>query len=171
MSYESEKINGTLVNYYYTCDREVWLIYHGIESDQEDDNITIGRQIENESYRRDVKQINFLNSKIDIVSKENEILTVSEVKKSSKNLIGTKMQLLYYLKILKEYGIEARGLIRVPTEKKKISVELTQDEENSLNEAIEKIKKLVHGKLPPAKIIHFCKKCAYSEFCWSDEPE
>ena len=103
---EIKKINGTMISYYYTCKREAWLIYHEIESDQEDDNIIIGNVISKESYSREKKEISFMGSKLDIISSEQNGLVVSEVKKSSRNLKGSSMQLIYYLKLLKDITAE-----------------------------------------------------------------
>ncbi|WMT53073.1 Dna2/Cas4 domain-containing protein [Ferroplasma acidiphilum] len=71
---ENMDINGTMIWYYFVCKREVWLISHGIESDQEDDNIQIGKLLHEESYRRDDKEIAINNSRIDMVKDEGIIL-------------------------------------------------------------------------------------------------
>lgn len=165
------RLNGTLISYYYTCKREAWLIYHGIESDQEDDNIIIGNSISKDSYSREKKEISFMGSKLDIISMGNEGLVITEVKKSSRNLRGSKMQLIYYLKMLKDNGITAVGELRVPKEKKLLKVYLKDEDEKVLSNAIDDIQILVNGKIPSPILINFCKKCSYSEFCWTDQNE
>ena len=165
---EIKKINGTMISYYYTCKREAWLIYHEIESDQEDDNILIGNVISKESYSREKKEISFMGSKLDIISSEQNGLVVSEVKKSSRNIKGSSMQLIYYLKLLKDNGISAVGELRIPKERKVVRVELTEEYEKLISRTIEDIYDLVRGKIPEPVHIIFCKKCSYSEFCWAD---
>lgn len=164
-------MNGTLISYYFTCKREAWLIYHGIESDQEDDNIMIGNIITKDSYRRERKEISFMGSKLDIISSDDGGIVVSEVKKSSRNIKGSKMQLIYYLKLLKENGIFAIGELKFPKEKKITKLSLLKEDEESINVAIEEIKHLVNGKIPAPILINFCNKCSYSEFCWTDQIE
>lgn len=168
MMEEELRINGTLISYYYTCKREAWLIYHGIESDQEDDNIAIGNLISKESYPREKKEISIMGSKLDIISSGDKGLVISEVKKSSRNMKGSKMQLIYYLKMLKDNGVNTVGELRIPKEKKVIRVELTEEDEISISKATGEIIKLISGKIPDAVSINFCKKCSYSEFCWTD---
>lgn len=90
-------INGTLIWYYYICQREVWLISHGIEADQEDENIQIGKWIHENSYSREKKELDFGNIKVDITDNKDGSLIIQEIKKSSKFIKSAKMQLLFYL--------------------------------------------------------------------------
>ena len=36
------KVSGTYIWYYCICQREVWLLAHALEADQQDENIQIG---------------------------------------------------------------------------------------------------------------------------------
>jgi CRISPR-associated exonuclease Cas4 len=166
--YDDFKINGTIFWYYFTCKREVWLISHGIESDQEDDNISIGRNLHEESYKDEYKEISVFGSKMDLVSKKDGKLVVGEIKKSSRNIKSSRMQLLFYLFQLKQVGIIAKGELKIPLEKKIINVELTTDDEVLITSTIEEIYKTIQEPIPQPEYIPFCKKCSYSEFCWTD---
>jgi len=58
-------INGTLIWYYYICPREVWYINHKIVPDQLNENIEIGRSIDEYYYQRDIKKT-LIDNKIQI---------------------------------------------------------------------------------------------------------
>ncbi|HEK25350.1 MAG TPA: Dna2/Cas4 domain-containing protein, partial [Hydrogenobaculum sp.] len=63
-----ENVNGTLIWYYYICKREVWLIGHGIDADQENDFILLGRHIHDIFYKNYKKEFMIDNTiKIDII--------------------------------------------------------------------------------------------------------
>lgn len=102
-------VTGTLVWYYCVCKREVWLLAHGIEADQEHELIELGRIISESSYKRDKKEIEVDNVKADLMRKVDGQIIIGEVKKSSKYKEAATMQLLYYLKVLRQHGIQAKG--------------------------------------------------------------
>lgn len=161
-------INGTLIWYYYICPREVWLMARQMTPDEDDPNIEIGRFIHEQSYRRNKKEIAIGNSKIDVIKRQNGTVIVSEVKKSSRYLESSRMQLLFYLKQLDERGIQAHGELLFPEERKKVEVALTEDSLRELQETEAAILTLANATAPPPpKKISFCRKCGYREYCWS----
>ncbi len=165
---EDFRVTGTYIWYYYICKREVWLLAHGIEADQQDNNMQIGNAIHETSYKRDTKEIEFAGSKFDVISKEKGKLIVGEIKKSSKYVESARMQLLFYLLELEEAGIYAEGELLFPEEKRKETVILTEDAKEQIKQVIEDIRRIADMLLPlPANHIKYCKNCAYSEFCWS----
>lgn len=141
---------------------------HHIESDQEDDNLRIGRTIHEESYVREVKEIELFGSKIDILSTKNDELVIGEIKKSSKNLKMATKQLLFYLYQLKKLGIKAKGEIKIPLEKKVIRKELSDEDIEEIENVLSEINTIIEKKIPAAVNIPYCKNCSYSEFCWTD---
>jgi len=162
-----QNVTGTLIWYYYICKREVWLMARELNPFQEDEFLEIGRLIQDESYRREKKEISFGNIKIDLVKNEKGELVISEIKKSSKALQSAKMQLIFYLYTLKKHGISAKGELLFPKEKKKETVELTDELKEEIKTAISNIQELIKKDLPPEpKKNNFCKTCAYYEFCW-----
>lgn len=165
---EEVKVTGTFIWYYYICKREVWLISHGIVADQDNENMEIGRYIHENSYNRIKKEIEVSNLRFDILDKEDGKIVIGEIKKSSKFKESAKMQLAYYLLELKKSGIEAKGVIMFPTEKKRETVELTSKLLEKLKKDESKILEIIYSDKPiePKKIV-FCNKCAYNEFCWS----
>lgn len=165
---EDVRITGTLIWYYFICKREVWLMAHNINADQENEYLDIGRFIHENAYSRDKKEITFGNIKVDILKRKSGQMIVGEVKKSSKAEKSAKMQLLYYLRILHQGDVNIKGVLLFPEEKKKIDVELDDQSLSELNKAENHIRSILKDERPPkAEKINFCKNCAYAEFCWS----
>lgn len=168
MSESTLHVTGTLVWYYYICHREVWLMARHIVPDQDNANVDLGRFIGESTYKRDKKEISIGNVKIDILRSEKGELVIGEVKKSSKFEKSAMMQLAFYLLELRNSGIEAKGELMFPKEKKKVRIELTEEIIAQLEKAKKEILKIIYLDKPQApKKIAFCRNCAYAEFCWS----
>lgn len=164
----TEKITGTLIWYYYICNREVWLMARELNPDEDNPFLELGRFLSEESYQREKKEIEIGNMKIDLLKKGSSRIVVGEVKKSSRFENSAKMQLAFYLYRLKQAGVEAIGELLIPKEKKRIPVVLGDKTEAELEEAMGSIGKIISGETPPEpKKIRFCTKCAYREFCWA----
>ena len=164
---ESTKITGTLIWYYYVCQREVWLMAHELEPERENYFLELGRLVHEESYSRDKKEFSAPGMKIDVLRSQGGQLVVGEVKKSSKFVQSATMQLAYYLWRLKQENIKAKGELLIPKERKRISVELTETLERGLQEAFREIQKIISQENPPPPMrVPFCRNCAYREFCW-----
>lgn len=162
------KPTPTLIWYYYICKREVWLLSRQLEPYQSNPFIEIGKLISEESYKRQLKEIHLENMVIDLLKTEGKDVVVAEVKKSSKYEKAAKMQLAYYLLRLKAMGIEAKGELLFPLEKKRITVELTPEIEEELKEVQDKIKQIILNETAPfPKKIKFCNKCGYQQLCWA----
>ncbi|ORX22328.1 CRISPR-associated protein Cas4 [Thermoanaerobacterium sp. PSU-2] len=163
-----EEVTGSLVQSYNICKRQVWLMAHQIIPDQEHPYIEMGRLIDDISYDRDRKKINFENVVIDLVRNDNGNLLVGEIKKSSKAVESARLQLLFYLYKLKQSGIDAKGQLFFPDERKKIDVRLTSESEMEVVSAINEIRDIINmDKAPAFKKIPYCKNCGYKEFCLS----
>lgn len=164
----STSITGTLVWYYAICPREAWLMAHEIEPEREFDLLFEGRLNQEAHYERATKELSLPGMRLDQVRREKGRLVVSEVKKSSRYLPATRLQLGYYLWRLAEEGMEASGEILIPEERKRETLELTPELRTEVEDLVAKIEDLTSRPAPPAAVkIPFCKKCAYSEFCWS----
>lgn len=165
-------VTGTHIWYYYICKREVWLMIHQIAPDQDDDNVDLGRFINEHSYQRNKQEVLIGNIKVDRVRREDGKLIIGEVKKSSRFKESARYQLLYYLCTLKEMGIEAQGELLFPEEKKKETVILTEEDEEQLEIAVADIRRIARRLVAPKPIkINFCRRCAYREYCWAEEGE
>ncbi|MDQ3387164.1 MAG: CRISPR-associated protein Cas4 [Actinomycetota bacterium] len=164
----STEVTGTLVWYYAICPREAWLMAHEIEPEKDFELLAEGRLNQEAHYKRATKELALPGMRLDQVRREDGKLIVSEVKKSSRFLPATRMQLGYYLWRLSEKGMEASGEILVPEERKRETMDLTPELRKEVEEMVANIQRLVQEPAPPpAKKIPFCKKCAYAEFCWS----
>ncbi|MEO0295112.1 MAG: CRISPR-associated protein Cas4 [candidate division WOR-3 bacterium] len=161
-------ITSTLIWYYFICKREVWLMGHEITPFQDDPFLEIGRILHSEVYKREKKEIETEGMKFDIIKLREGSIVIAEIKKSSKFLESAEMQLCFYLYNLKKIGIEAKGEIVIPKEKKKIEVELDRERVLKLEKAIVEIKEILKMEKPPEiRKVKFCKNCAYREFCFS----
>jgi len=161
-------VTGTLVRYYYVCKRQVWLLAHQIVPDQEHEGIVVGRHIHEHAFKRERKEVWLESGKMDIVGMKDGKLVVGEVKKSSRSADSARMQLLFYLDELKNRGIEARGELRFPKEKRREAVELTEDAIAELERVRTEIREIVCMETPPkVRRIKYCRGCAYAELCWA----
>lgn len=141
---------------------------HNIVSDQDDPNIDIGRFMHENSYKRKKKEISIGGIKVDVLDKKDGYLMIGEIKKSSKFIESSKMQLAYYLLELKRNGLEGRGVLMFPQERKRETIELTDELIEELEGAEKDIMEICNRPYPPKpNKINMCKNCAYAEFCWS----
>ena len=141
---------------------------HELGPDQENPFLEIGRLLQKDTYAREKKEIVAGNMKIDSLRKRNGEVVVGEIKKSSRFLKPATMQLAFYLYRLRKVGVDVKGELLIPKEKKRISVELTADIENELKDVFHQIKEIMIRDNPPEPVKNkYCKKCAYREFCWA----
>ena len=156
------EVNGTLMWYYAICSREVWLMSRNIIPDQKDTNIEIGKFIHETSYERSKKEIEFGNVKFDVLLKTKDEMIIGETKKTSKFQEASTMQLLYYLRELKNSGINAKGVLLYPEEKKRVEVKLTEEKillleetEKEIETIINNIRHNCHGNITMALFLPF----------------
>ena len=162
------EVTGTLVWYYAICPREAWLMAHETEPERDFELLAEGRLNQETHYKRATKELSLPGMRLDQVRYEGGKLIVSEVKKSSRFLPATRLQLGYYLWRLAKEEIVASGEILVPEERKREVVKLTPGLEEEVEGTVVRIRALIEEPTPPpATRIPFCKQCAYAEFCWS----
>jgi len=144
---------------------------HEILPDEDDPYLELGRFLSAKSYPRlKRRELCLPGMKLDLVQLRDAQLIVVEVKKSSRFLEAAQLQLLFYLARLEELGVRARGEIRVPTERRKISLELDEAGKSRLLSAINGLSRLLEEPIPPPPApIPFCRRCAYRAFCWAEE--
>ncbi|NLW22524.1 MAG: CRISPR-associated protein Cas4 [Tissierellia bacterium] len=165
---EEIRVTGTMIWYYYICKREVWLLAHGIEANQDNPFIDIGRFLQENTYRREKKEISLGNIKIDIIKRKDGQVIIGEVKKSSKFKESARMQLAYYLYELEEKGIKASGYLMFPKERRREEIVLTDSLKRELDVVSEDIIRIINSDKPePVQKKTYCTNCAYNEFCWA----
>lgn len=161
-------MTGVYIWYYNICKRQIWLMAHGVLPDENDDNIVLGRFLHEYHYRQSNKEIKFGNVVFDILYESKNELVIGETKKSSRFKEASRYQLLFYLKLLKDAGIEAKGVLFYPEEKKKEEVMLTEQDEEILSSMIHDIQNIIKQELPPPTAhCRYCSKCAYREYCFA----
>lgn len=170
MSIYSPPVTGTDIWYYFICKRELWLMLHKIVPDQEDENVDIGRFLHQYYSKRGKEEVDIGSGKVDRIKKVGDKLIVQEIKKTSRFKKSSYYQLLFYLYQFSQMGIEAMGELLFTEEKTKEKIELTENNQKELLEAINDIQKIAKMPVPPSpKKIKFCNKCAYREYCWAGE--
>jgi len=166
----SEYITGTLIWYAMICPREVWLMAHEIEPDEGDTRLEWGRFLSGLSYPRSRRrEIALPGMMLDLVERQGPQRVVAEVKASSRFVDAARMQVLFYLWRLREMGIEAKGELRFPEERRRLRVALDAEGERALQEVIARVETILAQPLPPPPVrVPFCRSCAYREFCWAE---
>jgi CRISPR-associated exonuclease Cas4 len=163
------KAKGLHVQYFYVCKRKLWLHAHDIQFEQHSDQVLQGKVLHERSYKR-MKQKEVLIDNLICIDLYDDY--VGEVKSSSKMKKADTMQLKYYLYVLKKMGIQRKGKLHYPKEKKVEEVELTIQDEKEIEEMLVGIQMTVSlSQVPKLVRLPYCTKCAYYSFCWVGEEE
>lgn len=157
-------ITGMQIYYYMVCKRKLWYYSHSIQMESDNENVILGKLLDENSYSREEKHININNViNIDYI-KDNMIC---ETKKSKKIEQASIMQLKYYLYYLKQNGADGFiGELDFPALKQKTIVKLEKEDEETLEDICDKISELCKSDKPPE--YHkkgICKNCAYYDLC------
>ena len=161
-------MNGTIINYYFHCKRQCYIFAHRLNLEDNSEIVRVGKAIhEDKAKSSENSEIKIDNIALDKINSK----YVVEIKKSDADIEACKWQLLYYLKILKDKGIERKGKLEFieknKTDRKIIFIELNEEIEKELNEHISKIEELLSmDELPTVINKPACKKCAYYEYCY-----
>lgn len=161
------KVNGTLMNYYFHCKRQCYLFGNRLNLEDNSEEVKIGKAIHEERAEKENAEIAIKNIKLDKLTAE----YLTEVKKSDADIEASKWQLILYLKVLKDKGIDRKGKLEFveknKSSKKTMIVELTDEIEKELNQYMQEIEALLQGEeIPPVLDKPKCKKCAYYEYCY-----
>jgi len=159
------RITGVKINYLYVCERKLWLFDRGISLEKESDKVLLGKILGEYAYPREKKKEILIDNliNIDIVG-EGEI---REVKYSNRLKEADRIQILYYLYYLKQMGIEKRGVLNYPKQRKREEMILTPQAEKEVVVALKRVKEIINQPHPPpVRKLPYCRKCAYYEFCW-----
>lgn len=163
------KVTGTIINYYFHCKRQCYLFANRINLEDNSENVRVGKIL------HEIKAKDGSNTEIkyeDMVIDKITSKYIEEYKKSDSDTEASKMQLLFYLKNLKEKGIEKEGKLIYHEKNKKENnkTEIIKLDEKNLKElenCINEIEILVNQKeVPKVENTKKCKKCAYYEYCY-----
>lgn len=160
-----KNITGVMVYYYAVCKRKLWYFYHDISMEQNNENVAIGKLIDENSYARDRKHINIDNIiNIDFVSNEN---VLHEIKKSKKIEEASVLQVKYYLYFLKKRGVNINARLDYPLLKQTLDISLSEVDEKLIDNVLADILKIVSDKKPiKCDNKKICKVCAFYDLCF-----
>ncbi len=176
-------VTGTLMSYVGICERKIWLAGHSIEGYRDHELLALGRLLAETAYPRERKELALPGMKIDVLRRrrptldadwpeDDEALVIAEVKRSPRAHHAQRLQLGYYLLRLREAGLQVRGELRYPEQRRVEPVELTPELEREVRQAIASVEVLLTRPTPPPPVrIPACTNCAYFEFCWIGEEE
>lgn len=160
------KITGIMIYYCTVCKRKLWYSCKKIELEYLNENVQIGKALDESAYGKEDKHINIRDEiNIDFI-KEKRI--IHEVKKSKKIEEASIWQVKYYIYYLEKEGVDGvTGQIDYPLIRKTKEVLLTQEDKCKLDGMIEEIKRIINLDSPPKmKKLAICKNCAYHDLCW-----
>ncbi len=162
---ESMRITGVMISYYFICRTKLWLFAHNITLEREHENVRIGKEVHEVSYKREKKEVELPGMKMDFIRK-GDVLEIHEVKKSRKMMAADRYQVIYYLSELRKRGVEAKAVINYPMIRETLHMNPTEDDFRRIEEIKREIKDIVSGPFPAPERKRICPKCAYYEFCF-----
>lgn len=126
-----KRITGVMIYYYFVCKRKLWYFCHEINMESENENVQLGKLLDEKSYERDEKHINIDNViNIDFIREHQEL---HEIKKSKAIEEAGIWQVKYYLYYLEKRGVKnIKGKIDYPLMKKSLVVELSEQDREKL---------------------------------------
>lgn len=130
------------------------------------ENVQLGKLLDENSYKRDDKHIQIdgvIN--IDFIHDNREL---HEIKKSRAVEEAGIWQLKYYLYYLEEGGVKGiKGRIDYPLLKRTMEVALSDEDRNVLGDVIKDINILKkQNMVPQLDKKKICSKCAYYDLCY-----
>lgn len=161
-----KEVTGVMIYYYKVCKRKLWYFYHEIQMEEGNENVAIGKAIDEETYKRDTKHINIDNIiNIDFIRSKR---ILHEVKKSKKIEEASIIQVKYYLYFLKKRGVEnIVAKIDYPLLKQSIDIELAEDDIEEIEDILKDIHEIISKNKPPEiDKKRICKSCAYYDLCF-----
>ena len=152
-----KEITGVMVYYYEVCKRKLWYFYNEIQMEQGNENVEIGKVLDEETYKRDKKHINIRSKGI-----------LHEVKKSNKIEEASILQVKYYLYFLHKKGVtNIKGKIDYPLLKQSVDIELNEEDIVNIEQILNNINEIVYKTIPPKlEKKRICKSCSYYDLCF-----
>ena len=160
------RVTGVMIYYYFVCKRKLWYFCHDINMESDNENVLLGKILDEGSYAREDKHINIDNViNIDFIKEQREL---HEVKKSRAIEEASVWQVKYYLYYLKQRGVgEIKGKIDYPLLKKSIFVELSDEDVEKIEGIIDEITQIIQKEeVPEFSELTICNYCAYHDLCF-----
>lgn len=165
---DTRPIAGILINYFFVCKRKLWLFAKWLGMEHRSELVELGKLIDEEFYKHQRKHV--LVDGVISIDFTRRGKYIHEIKKAPSISEADRWQVKYYLYYLKHVrGIDGlKGIIDYPKLRKRVTVELTPEDEKELHRVICQIECLLQQPSPPKpERKKICKKCAYFEFCFS----
>ena len=159
-------LSGQHFSYYIICKTKLWLHHHRLIFADENQNVQIGRIIDEKHFKQDNK-VNLGFAVADFIDITKDKIIISEVKKSNKMSEAHKLQLLHFMYIINTDDKDIIGKLRYPTTNKIIRLELDADNITYYINTKNKIKNIISGDMPNIEWKNACKSCSMREFCHS----
>ncbi len=159
-------ITGVMIYYYFICQRKLWYFANEINMEQNSELVSIGKTIDETSYKREKKSILIDNTiNIDFI-KDGAVL--HEVKKTKAIEEAGIWQLKYYMYYLKQKGLETlEAKIDYPLLRQTKEIVLEKEDVEIIENVIKNIQEIVTKEKPPEVIKEkICKKCSYYDLCY-----
>jgi len=158
------RVTGVMMQYYHVCKRELWFESRNLEIDRENPTVVTGTRVDETAYGESRRSLRLGMIALDLL----EDGRVVEVKPSSALTEPARMQLSYYLWYLDRVAsVEKEGVLAHPRERRRETVELTNERVREVEDAIRGIHEIVTAPTPPpAEEKPFCESCAFHDFCW-----
>lgn len=159
-------ITGVMIYYYFICQRKLWYFANEINMEQNSELVSIGKTIDETSYKREKKSILIDNTiNIDFI-KDGAVL--HEVKKTKAIEEAGIWQLKYYMYYLKQKGVETLDAkIDYPLLRQTKEIVLEKEDVEIIENVIKNIQEIVTKENPPEVLNEkICKKCSYYDLCY-----
>ncbi len=159
-------ITGVMIYYYFICQRKLWYFANEINMEQNSELVSIGKTIDETSYKREKKSILIDNTiNIDFI-KDGAVL--HEVKKTKAIEEAGIWQLKYYMYYLKQKGVETlEAKIDYPLLRQTKEIVLEKEDVEIIENVIKNIQEIVTKENPPEVLNEkICKKCSYYDLCY-----
>jgi len=158
-------ITGTAINYYFVCKKKLWYFLHDISMEQNSGLVSMGKSLHEDSYKRNVKELQLDGIKIDFITKSTGV--IHEVKKSKAIKESAHWQMKYYLLYFKKLDLDFRGEINYPLLRRVEQISLNEDDIIELENIILEIQEMKNTDDIPSNIDNkICKKCSYYDLCY-----
>lgn len=161
-----EKVTGVMIYYYFVCKRKLWYFCHEIRMEAENEDVLLGKLLDESSYGKNEKHINIDNViNIDFIRDQKEL---HEVKKSRFMEEAGIWQIKYYLYYLQKRGVEnLKGKVDYPLLKKVRTIVLTEEDCIRLEAILLDVAEIRGRSCPPSvEQQKICKRCSYFDLCF-----
>ena len=160
------QITGIMIYYYFVCKRKLWYFINQINMEQNSELVSIGKILDEDSYKNEKKGILIDNTiNIDFI-KNGAIL--HEVKKTKSIEEAEIWQIKYYMYYLEKKGVKnIKAKIDYPLLRETKEIILENEDRKILKNIIKNIEEISSQEKVPSKMNSpICKKCAYFDLCY-----